>query len=48
MTYQVCIDIGSTFTDCLVVAPDSMIHDDAPGFPKVDLRSVGAGGGGSG
>jgi N-methylhydantoinase A len=29
----------------LIVTPDSMIHDDSLGIPKVDVRSVGAGGG---
>lgn len=29
----------------IIVTPDSMIHDDSLGIPKVDVRSVGAGGG---
>ena len=45
-------DMGGTTFDVsalrdhqLIVTPDSMIHDDALGIPKVDVRSVGAGGG---
>ena len=45
-------DMGGTTFDVsalrdhqLIVTPDSMIHDDNLGIPKVDVRSVGAGGG---
>ena len=45
-------DMGGTTFDVsalrdhqLIVTPDSMIHDDSLGIPKVDVRSVGAGGG---
>lgn len=45
-------DMGGTTFDVsalrdhqLIITPDSMIHDDALGIPKVDVRSVGAGGG---
>jgi len=45
-------DMGGTTFDVsalrdhqLIVTPDSMIHQDALGIPKVDVRSVGAGGG---
>ncbi|MFB2551852.1 hydantoinase/oxoprolinase family protein [Ensifer soli] len=45
-------DMGGTTFDVsalrdhqIIVTPDSMIHDDSLGIPKVDVRSVGAGGG---
>ncbi|CPR13986.1 hydantoinase/oxoprolinase family protein [Brenneria goodwinii] len=45
-------DMGGTTFDVsairdrqIIVTPDSMINDDALGIPKVDVRSVGAGGG---
>jgi len=45
-------DMGGTTFDVsalrdhqLIVTPDSMIHQDSLGIPKVDVRSVGAGGG---
>lgn len=45
-------DMGGTTFDVsalrghqVIVTPDSMIHDDSLGIPKVDVRSVGAGGG---
>ncbi|MCL6284161.1 hydantoinase/oxoprolinase family protein [Ruegeria sp. 2012CJ41-6] len=45
-------DMGGTTFDVsalrghqLIITPDSMIHDDSLGIPKVDVRSVGAGGG---
>ncbi|SNB73852.1 N-methylhydantoinase A [Arboricoccus pini] len=45
-------DMGGTTFDVsalrdhqLIVTAESMIHDDALGIPKVDVRSVGAGGG---
>lgn len=45
-------DMGGTTFDVsalrdhqLIVTPDSMIHHDSLGIPKVDVRSVGAGGG---
>lgn len=45
-------DMGGTTFDVsalrdhrIIVTPDAMIHDDALGIPKVDVRSVGAGGG---
>ena len=45
-------DMGGTTFDVsalrdhqIIVTPDSMIHDDLLGIPKVDVRSVGAGGG---
>lgn len=45
-------DMGGTTFDVsalrdhkLIITPDSMIHHDALGIPKVDVRSVGAGGG---
>ena len=45
-------DMGGTTFDVsalrdhqLIITPDSMINDDALGIPKVDVRSVGAGGG---
>lgn len=45
-------DMGGTTFDVsalrdhqIIVTPDSMIHDDNLGIPKVDVRSVGAGGG---
>lgn len=45
-------DMGGTTFDVsalrdhqIIVTPDSMIHDDSIGIPKVDVRSVGAGGG---
>jgi len=45
-------DMGGTTFDVsalrdhkLIITSDSMIHDDALGIPKVDVRSVGAGGG---
>ena len=45
-------DMGGTTFDVsalrdhqMIVTPDSMIHDDSLGIPKVDVRSVGAGGG---
>lgn len=45
-------DMGGTTFDVsalrdhkIIVTPDGMIHDDSLGIPKVDVRSVGAGGG---
>ena len=45
-------DMGGTTFDVsalrdhqVIITPDSMIHDDSLGIPKVDVRSVGAGGG---
>lgn len=45
-------DMGGTTFDVsalrdhqIIVTPDSMIHEDSLGIPKVDVRSVGAGGG---
>jgi N-methylhydantoinase A len=45
-------DMGGTTFDVsalrdhqIIVTPDSMIHHDSLGIPKVDVRSVGAGGG---
>jgi len=45
-------DMGGTTFDVsalrdhqIIITPDSMIHDDSLGIPKVDVRSVGAGGG---
>ena len=45
-------DMGGTTFDVsalrdhqVIITPDSMIHDDHLGIPKVDVRSVGAGGG---
>ncbi|TPJ69112.1 hydantoinase/oxoprolinase family protein, partial [Mesorhizobium sp. B2-7-1] len=45
-------DMGGTTFDVsalrdhqIIVTPDSMIHDDSLGIPKVDVRSGGAGGG---
>ncbi|BBO87212.1 hydantoinase/oxoprolinase family protein [Desulfosarcina ovata] len=45
-------DMGGTTFDVsalrdhqLIVTPDSKIHDDSLGIPKVDVRSIGAGGG---
>ena len=45
-------DMGGTTFDVsalrdhqLIITPDSMIHEDSLGIPKVDVRSVGAGGG---
>ncbi|PTE08654.1 hydantoinase/oxoprolinase family protein [Mesorhizobium helmanticense] len=45
-------DMGGTTFDVsalrdhqIIVTPDSMIHNDSLGIPKVDVRSVGAGGG---
>ena len=38
-------DVSALRNHQLIVTPDSMIHDDSLGIPKVDVRSVGAGGG---
>jgi N-methylhydantoinase A len=45
-------DMGGTTFDVsalrdhqLIITPDSMIHHDSLGIPKVDVRSIGAGGG---
>ena len=45
-------DMGGTTFDVsalrdhqIIITPDGMIHDDSLGIPKVDVRSVGAGGG---
>lgn len=45
-------DMGGTTFDVsalrdhqIIITPDSMIHNDSLGIPKVDVRSVGAGGG---
>ncbi|MCG8335756.1 MAG: hydantoinase/oxoprolinase family protein [Proteobacteria bacterium] len=45
-------DMGGTTFDVsalrdheLIITPDSKIHDDSLGIPKVDVRSIGAGGG---
>lgn len=38
-------DVSALRNHQIIVTPDAMIHDDALGIPKVDVRSVGAGGG---
>lgn len=38
-------DVSALRSHQIIVTPDSMIHDDSLGIPKVDVRSVGAGGG---
>ncbi|MEO4042203.1 hydantoinase/oxoprolinase family protein [Hoeflea sp. CAU 1731] len=38
-------DVSALRNHQIIVTPDSMIHDDSLGIPKVDVRSVGAGGG---
>ncbi|MGF7162977.1 N-methylhydantoinase A [Rhodoligotrophos appendicifer] len=38
-------DVSALRNHQLIVTPDSMIHQDSLGIPKVDVRSVGAGGG---
>jgi len=38
-------DVSALRNHQVIVTPDSMIHDDSLGIPKVDVRSVGAGGG---
>ncbi|TMU95421.1 hydantoinase/oxoprolinase family protein [Brucella haematophila] len=38
-------DVSALRNHQIIVTPDSMIHHDSLGIPKVDVRSVGAGGG---
>jgi len=38
-------DVSALRNHQIIVTPDSMIHDDSLGIAKVDVRSVGAGGG---
>lgn len=38
-------DVSALRNHQIIVTPDSMIHQDSLGIPKVDVRSVGAGGG---
>ncbi|MFT4268535.1 MAG: hydantoinase/oxoprolinase family protein [Xenophilus sp.] len=38
-------DVSALRAHQLIVTPEATIHDDALGIPKVDVRSVGAGGG---
>ncbi|MCO5065718.1 MAG: hydantoinase/oxoprolinase family protein [Rhizobiaceae bacterium] len=38
-------DVSALRNHQIIVTPDSMIHNDSLGIPKVDVRSVGAGGG---
>ena len=39
------LDVSALRDHQLIITPDSMINDDALGIPKVDVRSIGAGGG---
>lgn len=38
-------DVSALRNHQIIITPDSMIHHDSLGIPKVDVRSVGAGGG---
>lgn len=38
-------DVSALRDSQIIVTPDAVIHDDVLGIPKVDVRSVGAGGG---